>query len=225
MKKPSFLLMLVMLISVSAFAEFQLEPGFGYFFNTDDYDGVKRSFNGMDLNITLRYLFTENVGLFFGGDFKSWFSADNGEYVEQFQSAGMKATLDDDVGCKLDLVFGLALACPVNDKFGIQGDLGLSATVWGIESITGTVKYMGYTVNTGIFIDKISSMGVYANVFGKYLIMQNGYITFGLRMDYKFNREESGEVITSGVSQKYSGKEDNFSGFSIAPFIGYMGSY
>ena len=225
MKKTLLLLIFIVLISSSVFADFQLDPSIGWFFNTDNYNGIKRSYNGLNTNISLRYLFINRIGLFFGGDFKAWFSADNDEYIKQLQVAGMNAKAEDDIGCKIDLIAGLAVAFPITDKFGIQSDLGVSYTVWATESITGKVGYMGTTVNTGIFIDKISSWGGYASLFGKYLVMKNGYLTFGARADYKFTREESGEVITAGISQKYSGKEDKFSGFSIAPFIGFMGSY
>jgi hypothetical protein len=224
MKRIAVFAVLLLLSCTFVFAEFQLEPSLGYFFNTDNYDGVKRSFGGLNTNISLRYFFTKYIGIFLSGDFKAWFSANNDEYVQQFQSAGMRASIDDDFGCKLDLIFGPAFSYPINDKFGLQGDIGLSATVWAKEAITGTVKYSGYTMDTGIFIDKISSIGFYSSIFGKYLLMKNGYITFGLRMDYKFTRKESGEVITAGVSQKYS-DTNSFSGFAIAPFVGFMGSY
>ena len=223
----AFLIFMVFLTSV-VFAEFQLESSIGYFFNTDTYDSINRSFNGLNLNITPRYFFTENIGLFFGGDFKAWFNANNNEYIKQFENSGMNVTIDDTLGFKLDLNVGLALALPINQKFGLQSDLGISFTVLYIESITGNITTMGYSMSYGIFPDKVSSMGFYSSIFGRYLISESGnkgYLTFGIRMDFKFNRDESGEVIVAGVSQKYSGNEPNFFGFSIAPFIGYMGSY
>ena len=224
--KKLLLVVLIVLVASSAFAQLQLEADFGYFFNSDNYDGVKRSFNGIDLIITPRYFFTENIGLFFAGDFKAWFSANNDEYADMFKSAGMTVTIDDTIGFKLDLAFGLAFAYPVNDKFGLQSDLGVSFTVLIYEGITGDVSYLGSTMSFGIFPDKVKSMGFYANVFGRYLVMEDktgkGYLTFGAKIDYKFTREESGRVVVSGISQKYSGKENNFSGFSIAPFIGFL---
>jgi hypothetical protein len=227
MKKLLFVVIFA-LLSGLVFAEFQIDTDIGYFFNTDNYDSAKRSFNGLNLNIIPRYFFTENFGLFLGIDCKAWFSADNNDYIKQFESAGMSVTIDDTLGYKLDFDFGLALALPINEKFGIQSDLGLSTTILIIESITGDVTAMGYTMSFGIFPDKVSSLGLFANVFGRYLLSEQGgrhFITFGLKMDYKFTREESGEVIVAGVSEKYSGTESNFTGFSIAPFIGYMGSF
>jgi len=228
-KTAVFAVILAFLVSGSVFAEFQLEPSIGYFFNTDNYDGVERSFNGMDLNISLRYLFTKNMGLFFGADFKSWFSANNDEYIKNFQSAGMKADIDESNGYKLDLNFGIALAYPISEKFGLQTDLGLSATVLALDFTSAKLEwedhYYYYRTNISISIDNVSSMGFYAGIFGKYLVMQNGYLTFGVRLDYKFNRKEKGEIITAGISQKYSGDADNFSGFAVCPFIGFMGSY
>lgn len=228
MKKSIFIVLFAILVTGFAFAEFQLETDVGYFFNTDTYNPVKRSFNGLNLNITPRYLFTENIGLFFGGDFKYWANADNSEYIKQFGYPGMNTFIDDSFGCKLDLNVGFALALPVNEKFGLQTDLGISFTVLYIESITGEITYMGYRMSFGIFPDKVSSTGFYSNVFGRYLISEKdgkGYITFGLKMDIKFSRDESGEIIVAGITQKYSGTESNFIGFSIAPFIGYMGSF
>ena len=55
--------------------------------------------------------------------------------------------------------------------------------------------------------------------------MANSYFIFGVKIDFKFTREESGEIIISGVSEKYSGKEDKFSGFAVCPFIGWLYSF
>jgi len=228
MKKFIAFLIFMVIFAGVVFAEFQLETSVGYFFNIDTYDSLKRSFNGLNLNITPRYFFTKNIGLFFSGDFKAWFDADNSEYIRQFESAGMSVTIDDTVGFKLNLNVGLALAFPINQKFGLQSDLGISFTVLYIESISGNVTTMGYRMSYGIFPDKVSSIGFFSSVFGRYLVSEQGgrhFLAFGLRMDFKFNRDESGEVIVAGISQKYSGKESNFFGFSIAPFIGYMGSF
>jgi len=228
MRKFVLLVLFAILITGVAFAEFQLETDFGYFFNTDDYDSVKRSFNGMNLSITPRYFFTENIGLFIGGNFKAWFSADNNEYIKKFENAGMSVTIDDTVGFKLDFNIGFALALPINERFGLQSDIGISITSLYIESITGDVTAMGYRMSYGIFPDKVSSVGFFSSIFGRYLVSEKdgkNYLTFGIKMDFKFNREESGEVIVAGVSQKYSGTESNFSGFSIAPFIGYLGRF
>ncbi|MDR0300769.1 MAG: hypothetical protein LBI04_00455 [Treponema sp.] len=230
MKKFVLVLTFIILVSGFAFAEFQLEPSFGWFFNIDDYDGAtKRTFNGLNTNITLRYFFIENIGLFFGGDFKAWFSAYNDNYINQLQSNEMQVIIDNDTGYKLDLFFGLSLAYSINYNFGIQWDLGLSATVWSTESIIGTMKNVVYDISTDIFIDKIYSMGFYYSIFGNYFLGSIGniksYLTFGARIDYKFNRDETVEVVTDGISQEYSGKKTNFSGFAITPSIGYMGSF
>jgi hypothetical protein len=233
MKRFVLSILFVILITGFAFAELQIDNSVGYFFNTDTYDSVKRSFNGLNLNITPRYFFNKNIGIFIGGDFKAWFSANNSEYVDLFETAGMTAKIDDSIGFKLDFDFGLALAYPVSDKFGLQMDLGLSTTVLALDSISGTLEwedyYYYYKANTDISIDKISSMGIYVNIFGRYLLLDEGkaksYFTFGFKIDYKFTRDESGKIIIAGISQKYSGSESNFSGLSIAPFIGYMGSF
>ncbi len=228
MKKLIFICVFILVAGIS-FAEFQLEAKVGYFFNTDTYGSeVSRSFNGLNLNITGRYFFTKNIGVFFGPNFNAWFNAENDEYVTLYESAGMQTTIDEDFGCKLDLNVGLALAFPINEKFRIQSDIGLSNTILGIESITGTVSYMGYNMSTGIFFDQIFSMGLIANLFGCYEILSDssgkGYLTFGLMMDYKFTRTEKGEVIVSGVSSKFD-DSPKFSGISITPFIGYMGRF
>jgi len=224
----------VLLLSCAfVFAEFQLETSDGYFFNTDNYDGVKRSFNnGLDSNITMRYLFTENIGIFFGTGFKAWFSADNREYEKLLNESGDKYTFDDTVGLKLDFNFGIALALPINDNFAIQGDLGMSTTLLGLEVISGKVYTAAYPytpVNLGIFTDSISSLGIYASVFGKLRVLSmnnsNSSFIFGVKIDWKFNREESGEVIISGISDRYSDKVDNFSGFAICPFVGWLYSF
>ena len=50
---------------------------------------------------------------------------------------------------------------------------------------------------------------------------RNGYLTFGLMLDYKFLRAEKGKVMVLGISSEFSDIPD-FSGFSITPFIGYL---
>jgi len=227
MKRLLFFVVFV-LIAGFVFAEFQIETDFGYFFNSDKYGSLKRTFNGINISISPRYFFTKNIGLFLGGDFKAWFSADNNEYVKTLDTSGINGTIDDTFGCKLDFNFGLALAFPINERFGLQSDIGISLTTLYIESTTGEITVMGYEMSYGVFPDKVSSIGLFTNIFGRYLISEKGgihYLTFGFKMDFKFTREESGEVIIAGVKQRYSGKESDFLGFSIAPFIGYMGSF
>ncbi len=217
------------LVAGMSFAEFQLQYSGGYFFTTDTYDSeVSRSINGLNLNLTARYFFTENIGLFFGPNVNFIFNAENDEFVTLYESAGMQTTIDEDFGLKLDLNVGFALAFPINKKFRIQSDIGLSNTILGIEAITGNVRYMGYDMSTGIFFDQIFSMGIIANLFGCYEIMSfqsfKGALTFGLMMDYKFTRTEKGEVIVSGVSSKFD-DSPKFSGLSITPFIGFLGRF
>jgi hypothetical protein len=156
--KKLFILLVFIFIAEFTFAEFQLESRFGYFFNFDTYKpDTKRSFNGLSFNIATRYFFIENIGLFFGINSNTWFNADNSDYVKIFETAGMKATIYKTIGTKLDLNFGPAFALPVNDKFRVQADVGLSLTVWGIEAITGNVTYMGRSMDIGIFIDRMTS--------------------------------------------------------------------
>jgi hypothetical protein len=226
MKKIFLLSVFIISITSFTFADFQLDTSSGYFFNTDTYkeDKISRSFNGINLNITARYLFSRYIGLYLGGDFKAWFSANNDDYTKYFETAGMKAKFDEDIGFKLDLNFGIALAYPINSKFGIQSDIGLSNTVLGIETITGKVTYLGNSINTGVFIDKMSGMGIYGSILGRYEIMKNGYLSFGLRVDRKFTRKEKGEVVTGGVSAKFDDVPD-FKSFTIAPFIGFLASF
>jgi hypothetical protein len=229
MKKLLFS-MIFTLFSTLVFAEFQLDTKFGWFFNNDTYESdISRTFNGLDLNITPRYFFTPNIGLFLGFNCNAWFSADNSKYVKRFNSAGMKAELDEDIGYKLDFIFGIAIAFPINEKFSVQSDIGLSNTILGFETITGTIKwstyYYDYEASTSIFIDKISSMGFYADLFGSYEFISSstgkGCFIFGIKLDYKFTRTEIGKVVIGGIKSNFNDNPD-FSGISIAPFIGYL---
>jgi hypothetical protein len=224
--KKLLLLILLITMSVSAHAEFQLGANFGWFFEKDTYESdTSRSFNGLMLEIDIRYLFTENVGLFLGITSNSWFSGNNDDYVKTFNSAGMNASVDKDVGTKIGLSFGLALAYPVNEKFSLHSDIGMSVLLWGIESIEGTVKYGGYSRSMFISIDKMGGIGLAASLFGSYQLLGDstgtGSFIFGLKMDFKFTRKEEGEVMVSGYSAKFS-DTPKFFGLSFAPFIGYL---
>ncbi|MDR0322186.1 MAG: hypothetical protein LBI28_11835 [Treponema sp.] len=231
MKRIFLFFFLTVLITGFAFAEFQLESGFGYFFNTDNYSDGKRSFNGMNINITSRYFFTENIGIFLASDFKVWFEADNSAYIEAFKSEGINYIADESVGFKLDLNFGLALAYPINERFGIQADIGLANTVFLVDGTAGTASQIGggASFKTNIHIERASSIGIYTNIFGRYLLMSDmtgkGYLTFGLRLDCKFTRTETVEINMAGVSERGAVTEPYFLGFSIAPFIGFLGRF
>jgi len=236
MKRILFFIVFLFFIKGVAFSEFQSDWSLGYFFNTDTYGSLERSFNGLSINMNLRYLFTENIGLFIGGDFKTWFSADNNNYLNRFGITGTNFTFEDGggSGVKLDLNLGLAFALPLNERFQLQSDLGVSFTLYYIDSISGEVTYMGSQSSFLIQPDNVSSIGFYSSIFGRYLIrsflneitgrIRRTYLTFGLRMDYKFTREESGRIVF-GTWGSYSIEESNFSGFSIAPFIGGMVSF
>jgi len=235
MRKAVLFFVFTILITGVAFTQFQLEPSFGYFFNTDTYEkDLKRSFNGLNTNITMRYLFTENIGIFVCGDFKFWDSANNDDYAKFIASSGMKATIkDDSSGYTLNLNLGLALAYPVNEKLGFQADIGLSNTVLASDYVIGTLEwsdyYYSYKANVGYFIDGISSLGFYSSIFGRVFILSDSsvdlYLSFGARIDYKFTRIEKGEIVIAGVEQKFNESVNDYSGFSIAPFVGILGSF
>jgi hypothetical protein len=137
----------------------------------------------------------------------------------------MDARVEKDFGDKLNVKFGVSLSYPVNKKLFIQSDIGLLYTFWGIEAITGIISYQGYQFDTGIF-PQINNWGILGSAFGSYLVSEKYklYITFGVRLNYLFWREEKTKITINGVSETVSDKP-SFYGLGIAPFIGFMGKY
>ena len=225
MKKLFIGILLALSVVGYGFSEFQLESNFGWFFESNTYtdDDVSRSINGPMLGVTARYFPSVHFGLFAGFDSDITISANNDEYVSLFEQ---DVTIDEDFGDKINLKFGASFEFPVRENFSIQSDIGVLYTVWGVESITGTVSNQGYELNVGI-VNDINNWGILGSVFGSYLLSETTYktyITFGARFNYLFLRKENTEVIINGVSKTISG-EPSFYGLGVAPFIGYMGKY
>jgi hypothetical protein len=227
MKRLFLSLLLALFAANYGFSEFQIDSNFGWFFERNTYtdESVSRSINGPMLGVIIRYFPLTHFGIFAGFDSDVTIAANNDEYLSLFTEEGMDATVDMELGDKINLKFGASLAFPVNNKLSIQSDIGILYTVWGIEAITGTISYQGYKFDAGIF-PKINNWGVLGSVFGSYLVSEkfNTYITFGMRLNYLFWRKEKTEVIINGVSNIVSG-EPSFYGLGIAPFIGLMGKY
>ena len=216
MKRILFIFLFLVLINGIVFAEFQFDFAFGYFFQNESQDSQKRSFNGLNLFYTARYLFTERVGLFLGLDVRRISNANNYDYFNNFGISGLDFIINSSNGAVMNINTGLALALPINQKFRLQSDLGIKFNINYWEVISGEITINPYRMHYGIYPDKLSSTGIYWNVFMRYF---NIFI-FGIQMDYIFVREESGEFIIGGTSQRYTIKANNFNGFSIAPFLG-----
>jgi hypothetical protein len=228
MKKLLFGILFTLAIVNCGFSEIQMDSNIGWFFENNTYtDGEKisRSIRGPMLSVIARYFPFTSFGVFLGLNSDITLSANNDEYVTLFTQAGMDTEVAKDFGDKISIKFGVSLSYPVTQKMFLQSDIGAFYTFWGIEAITGTISYRGRKYNAGIFPD-IKDFGVLGSVFGSYVINEakQWYITFGLRLNYIFWREEKTEVIISGTSEIISDKP-SFYGLGIAPFIGYMGKY
>ncbi|MCL2759344.1 MAG: hypothetical protein FWD22_03950 [Treponema sp.] len=222
MRKLCICLFLLLFIQGVIFAEFQFEPKFGYFYEKNTYEkNTSRSFDGFATNIFLRVLFSENVGIFGHIGFYSWSDGDNRDYIKQFESAGISTQINDVIGTKLNLGAGIAFVIPVNEKFNIRSDLGISYIPWGTEGITGTMTYNNVSTNVGIFIEPFTSFGFMANIFGSIELFSRGHLTLGANMDFKINRSETTEFIAGGISTRTS-DNPKFFGFTIAPTVGML---
>ena len=230
MKKILIITVIVFLVAGHAFAEFQLEINLGYFFNTETYrsnfNDINRELNGLDFNIGVRYLFTKNLGFFLGMNTRYWLFGNNDEYIMLFEPDAEDIVIDEKNGSKLSMNFGLTLSFPINDNVRIQSDIGFSHTLLGSEDIIVSANVDDYDITYNIFY-RMSSFGYYATVFG--VLGNNSHcFTFGLKMDYKFIRYEDGIINDINQSPDYDdwslpfSHNPYFSGFSIAPFIGYL---
>ena len=215
MKRILFFCLLI-LLTVFAFAEFQLSPSLGYFYNIDTYDSdFKRSFIGTNDSVTVRYFFVQGFGLFFGIDTKVWIFGNNDDLYDKDAYIASEFS----IGGKFDFNFGLALSFPINDKFRLQSDIGLSQTILGFEYISWEEEYSnGERDKIEIILTNMVSTGLYASVFGCIGARKVNFI-FGLKVDFKFNRGEKGEMSIGDEKISISDTPD-FWGLAISPFAG-----
>jgi len=225
-------IVLIILTTGIVFADLQFEMALGYHFTTNTFDTLSRSFNGFNFSATNRVFLTERIGWFVGSDSRFWFGADNNDFLKHFDLDAISWTIDNSTALHQDLTAGIALAFPLNERFGLQSDLGMSFMLFSMERISGDIIIMPYHMKYIINTDWFFSPGIYFNIFGRYLLaiwsnelsgrVTRGYLTFGTRMNYKFLREERGIINIGGDITNFSNKVNSFSGFSIAAYLGFV---
>jgi len=225
MKKVIILSVLLVFTAGFAFAEFQIGSNLGWFFERNAYDGwTGRSFQGIDMELNARYFFTQNTGLFAGIGYKTWFLADNNEYLRNMLALGIVPRTRSTLGTKINLSAGLAFRFAPTESFDIHTSFGVFWNPWGTETIRANFLYYGASIPMDIYINPMSGFGFTGNIFFAHNILPNTSLIFGARLEIGMSRTETVEVRSNGIRERSTSSPDFF-GLSIGPFIGIMRNF
>jgi hypothetical protein len=210
-------------VSTNIFSEIQLEGNFGYFFETNTYNNIERNLNGQSIGITARFFPIKTIGLFLGINSNMFKFSDSNEYIKEFISEGNDVELYKNSRDYIDINLGISLAHQITSRFGIQSDIGISNTIWYVESMTGKIHYNDsiYNFSSGIF-QVTNGLSVIGDIFGYYQLGKKKKIclAIGIKCNLIFLRNEKIDIVIHTRSS-YTNTE-TFSVFVFTPHIGII---